>query len=203
MCKRTIAKTYLMAAVILFAGTCWQASAQSGEIKPFKGWVFADTNDIQPRTWADLPEDANDILSELILNDENSVLLPAGDGPSGLPSELQWLGGMGNNNVGGNTKNDIFGLAHFHFPTLTLYLWEYEVWTSDNGDKLFTKNKLVLNTMTMTITGTKTVVGGTGGFEGAVSSPIKTFGGEANGVAALTYDGWICLNSPSEDAPAN
>ncbi len=55
----------------------------------------------------------------------------------------------------------------------------------------------------MTITGTKTVVGGTGKFEGAVSNPIKTFGGEANGLAAMTYDGWICLDGPSEDAPAN
>ncbi len=110
---------------------------------------------------------------------------------------------MGNNNAGGNTKHDIYGLAHFHFPTLTLYLWEYEIWTSDDGDQMVTTNTLILSVSTMTLAGTTTVIGGTGKFEGAVSNPIKTFGGEANGLAAMTYDGWICLDGPSEDAPAN
>ncbi len=203
MCKKTTSKMCLMTLAILLIGACWQTSAQSGEIKPFKGWLFADTNDIQPRTWADLPEDANSVLSELILSDENSALLPPGDGPSGLPAELQWVGGIGHNNVGGNTKHDIFGLAYFHFPTLTLYLWEYEVWTSDNGDKLFTTNILILDASTSTITGTKTVVGGTGRFEGAASNPLKNLGADVNHVGFMTFDGWIYLNSPSDEVAAN
>lgn len=203
MGKKLISKTSLMALAILLIVTCWQTSARSGEIKQFKGWVLVDTNDLPPRNWADLPDGAEAVLVRHILSDENSALLPAGDGPSGLPSELQWAGGVGNNNVGANVKNDIFSLAYFHFPTLTLYLWEYEVWISDNSDKLFTINKIVLNTTNMTLTGTKTVVGGTGQFDGAVSSPIKTFGGEANGTAALTYDGWIYINSSNDNSDAN
>ncbi len=203
MCKKTASKMYLMTVAILLIGACWQTSAQSGEIKPFKGWVFIDTNDIQPRTWADLPQDANGVLSELILSDPNSALLPAGDGPSGLPSELQWVGGMGNNNAGGNTKNDFYSLAHFHVPTMTLYFWDYGIWTSDDGDQMVTTSTFRLSVSTMTLAGTITVIGGTGKFEGAVSNPIKTFGGEANGLAAMTYDGWICLDGPSDEAGTN
>ena len=203
MCKKTISKTCLMTVAILLIGACWQASAQSGEIKSIKGYEVFDTNDIQPRTWADLPADANGVLIELILGDENSVLLPPGDGPSGLPSELQWVGGMGHNNIVGNTKLDVFGLAHFHFPTLTLYLWEYQVWTSDDGDKLFTTNTLILDAATHTLSGTKTVIGGTGRFEGAVSNPLKAFGGDVNHVGFLTLEGWIYLDGPSGEAAAN
>ncbi len=158
---------------------------------------------MQPRTWSDLPGDANNVLSELVLSDENSALLPQGDGPSGLPAELQWAGGKGNNSAGGNTTNDFYSLTHFHVPTMTLYIWDYEIGASEDGDQMFTANRVILNVATMTLSGTKTVIGGTGRFAGAVSSPIKTFGGEADGLAALTYDGWIHLESPSEEAGDN
>jgi hypothetical protein len=146
MGKRTV--TLLLAVTLAAGSLCF-----AGDLKPFKGW--AQQINTSPMT---LP----DALTYGFLKQIIDI--------RGVPLLMQLVTFRGINNVGGESIHENAQIFYWDFVSPDIEFYEASTVTVANGDQIFLNVEGTSSLSTGTATGTDTVVGGTGRFEGAQGS---------------------------------
>jgi hypothetical protein len=157
-------------AVLLLAGSL----ALAGDLKPYKGTA-------QQIASSDMTLD--EALSYQFLAD---VIEARGE-----PYGMKYLTYQGINNVGGASINDGAQIYYFNSTTWAVEFYEVEAITHANGDQIYSNIEGVLSLITGSGTGTTTVVGGTGRFEGVGGWTEFTAALDSDGMASVVYKGQI------------